>query len=82
MTGVGFPGLSVPCVSLGAMEMMPDMLLFQAVHGWCHECGDERILVPAVEEGLPGGDLCCTSCDAAVFGISLHLPERPLRRTA
>jgi hypothetical protein len=64
------------------MDMTPDMLLFQAVHGWCHECGVERILVPAVEEDLPGGDLCCTSCDAAIFGLALHTVEESLRRTA
>ena len=40
------------------------LLMLSAVTATCTDCGDERIFVPV--DGLDG-ELCCTSCDAAVF---------------
>jgi hypothetical protein len=43
-----------------------ELLMLTAVTATCRDCGDERIFLP-VEDGPPGGEFCCTSCDAAVF---------------
>lgn len=62
-------------------DSLSDVLLLRGVQAWCHECLDERILVPVVDE-LPGG-FCCTVCDTAVFSALDDLPAvAALRRTA
>ena len=37
----------------------------------CPDCGDERIMLPADENGF---ELCCTDCDAAVLVLDLTVP--------
>lgn len=38
--------------------------MLTGVSGFCHDCGDLRILVAADDDGF---DYCCTGCDAAVL---------------
>ena len=54
-----------------------DLLMLSAVLATCADCADERLFVP-VDEAGPGGEFCCTSCDAAVF--LLATTPRVLRR--
>jgi hypothetical protein len=49
------------------------LLMLSAVTATCHDCGDERVVVP-VEGGAPG-EHCCTSCDAALF-LLVGAPRR------
>jgi len=43
---------------------MDEILMLTGVSGFCHDCGDLRILVAAEDDGF---DYCCTDCDAAVL---------------
>jgi hypothetical protein len=49
-----------------------DVLTLSGVAAGCADCGAERIFVPA--DGAPLGEFCCTSCDAAVFLLTLVEP--------
>jgi len=51
---------------------MEEILMLRGVAGRCPDCGDERILMPADDDGF---DLCCTDCDAAVLLIELVTPR-------
>ena len=72
------PKLSVGSVSVVLMseqaEKMSNLLMVSGVVALCADCGDERLLVPA-DDG-PTGAYCCTSCDAAVFLVSMVGPAR------
>jgi hypothetical protein len=46
---------------------MDEVLMLFGVTGFCPDCGDERLLLPA-DDGL---DYCCTGCDGAVFLVHL-----------
>jgi len=63
------------------MDDTADVLLLHAVLAWCEDCDAEQLLVPADEDGVPGG-LCCTVCDAAVFVLPAETTSTPLRRSA
>ena len=80
-TPQAYQALSAAHATLVGMETITDVLLLKAVQAWCDECGGEQLLLPADEDGVPGG-LCCTACDAAVFVMPMAEPRLPLRRTA
>jgi hypothetical protein len=61
------------------MEDKSDLLMLSGVVAGCAECGVERVFVP-VDAGDPGGEHCCTSCDAAVFLMSFPALRRSRRR--
>lgn len=50
--------------------------MLHAVSGLCPDCGDERILLPADDDGSA---YCCSSCDCAVWLVELRgsIAERP-----
>jgi hypothetical protein len=54
-----------------------DLLMLSAVLATCGDCAGERLFVP-VDDAGPGGEFCCTACDAAVF--LLTTTPRVLRR--
>jgi uncharacterized protein (DUF983 family) len=56
-----------------------DLLMLAGVMAFCADCGDERLFVPVAH-----GELCCTTCDAAVFSVLAEaLPaQRERRRSA
>ena len=48
--------------------------------GYCPDCADDRILLPADEDGF---ELCCTDCDAAVLLIDVVCaPAESVRRAS
>jgi hypothetical protein len=51
---------------------MDEVLMLRGVHGFCPDCGDRRVLLPADDDGFC---YCCTDCDAAV--VLLELCEEP-----
>ncbi len=61
------------------MEDKSDLLMLSGVVAGCAECGVERVFVPVDEED-PGGEHCCTACDAAVFLLSIPVLRRSRRR--
>lgn len=40
--------------------------------GFCHECGDERILLPVDDDCF---EFCCTDCDAAVVLVQFSCAQ-------
>jgi hypothetical protein len=50
---------------------MDEVLMLFGVTGFCPDCGDERLLVPADEDGF---EHCCTDCDGAVLLLQLASP--------
>jgi hypothetical protein len=54
-------------------EKMSNLLMLSGVAAICADCGDECLFVP-VDEDTPGGTYCCTTCDAAVFLLSVVDP--------
>lgn len=52
-------------VSVFAMD---EVLMLRGVTGLCPDCGDERFLLPADEDGF---EFCCTDCDAAVLLVDV-----------
>lgn len=46
--------------------------MLHGVSGLCPDCGDERILLPADEDGSA---YCCTTCDCAVWLVELRGAE-------
>jgi hypothetical protein len=52
---------------------MSNLLMLAGVTALCADCGDERLFVPVDVDG-PTGEYCCTSCDAAVFLLSVIDP--------
>ena len=55
------------------VEKLSNLLMLAGVTAVCADCGDERLFVP-VDAGAPTGEYCCTSCDAAVFLLSVIDP--------
>ena len=49
--------------------------MLRGVAGFCPDCGDERLMVPADDAGF---EFCCVDCDAAVLIIELE--KRPRTR--
>ena len=45
--------------------------MLSGVVATCADCGDERVFVPTAAES---GEYCCTSCDAAVFLLTVVQP--------
>jgi hypothetical protein len=43
------------------------LLMTDGITATCVDCGGERLFVPVVDDHVPAGEFCCTSCDAAVF---------------
>jgi hypothetical protein len=72
--------LSVRCGTVGAMENKADLLMLRGVLADCADCGDEQVFVP-VDGSHPTGEYCCTTCDAAVFLVSVLAADRPRRRS-
>jgi hypothetical protein len=59
---------------------MDDLLMRWGTQGYCPDCADDRILLPADEDGF---EFCCTDCDAAVLLIDVVLaPVDSVRRRA
>lgn len=58
-----------------------DLLMLSGVLATCADCAGERLFVP-VDDAGPGGEFCCTSCDAAVFLLSGSPPARRNRSVA
>jgi len=52
------------------MDDAADMLMLSGLTAGCTDCGDERVFVP-VEDGA----FCCTTCDAAVYLVTLVDPS-------
>lgn len=50
--------------------------MLNGVSGLCPDCGDERILLPADDDGAA---YCCTSCDCAVWLVEICAPASDLR---
>lgn len=67
--GASAPKESVASGNLSDMENASDLLMLQAVSATCGDCAGERVFVP-VEDGYPG-EFCCTSCDGAVFLLTV-----------
>jgi hypothetical protein len=57
------------------MEDKSDLLMLSGVVAGCAECGAEQVFVPVDAED-PAGEHCCTSCDAAVFLLSVPVLRR------
>ena len=55
------------------VEKLSNLLMVAGVTAVCADCGDERLFVP-VDGDAPTGEYCCTSCDAAVFLLSVVDP--------
>jgi hypothetical protein len=55
------------------VEKLSNLLMVAGVTALCADCGDERLFVP-VDGDAPTGEFCCTSCDAAVFLLSVVDP--------
>jgi hypothetical protein len=55
------------------VEKLSNLLMVAGVTAVCADCGDERLFVP-VDGDAPTGEYCCTSCDAAVFLLSVIDP--------
>ena len=49
--------------------------MLTGVSGFCHDCGDVRILMAADEDGFA---YCCTDCDGAM--LLLEVAETPLHQ--
>jgi hypothetical protein len=47
---------------------MDDILMRWGSQGFCPDCADDRILLPADEHGF---EFCCSDCDAAVLLLDL-----------
>jgi hypothetical protein len=71
--------LSAGCGTVEVMENKADLLMLRGVLAGCADCGDERVFVPA-DLGDPAGEYCCTSCDAAVFLVTVLTVDRARRR--
>jgi hypothetical protein len=52
---------------------MDEVLMRFGVHGFCADCGDDRLLLPADDDGF---EFCCTDCDGAVLMLQLSTPLR------
>ncbi len=52
--------------------------MLSGVAALCADCGDERIFVPVDDDPSTPGEFCCTSCDAAVFLLTLADPAHGL----
>jgi len=53
------------------------MLMLRGQVALCPDCGDDRVMVPVGE-----GELCCTTCDAAVFAFHTVADGSLLSRAA
>jgi hypothetical protein len=62
------------------MDNKAELLMLSGVVALCADCGDERIFVPADGGEATPGEFCCTSCDAAVFLMTIA--STTARRTA
>ena len=59
---------------------MDEILMLTGVSGFCHDCGDLRLLVAADDDGFA---YCCTDCDAAVLLLEVAAtPLHEVRRSA
>ena len=54
-------------------ERLSNLLMVSGVAATCADCGDRRLFVP-VDGDASTGEFCCTSCDAAVFLLSVVDP--------
>ena len=59
--------------SISSTSRQSDLLMLSGVTAPCADCGDETVFVPVDDSPVPGG-FCCTSCDAAVFLLSVVDP--------
>jgi len=53
------------------------VLMLHSEVAMCPDCGDERVMVP-----IGDGELCCTTCDAAVFAFHTVADGSLLSRAA
>jgi hypothetical protein len=64
--GVAPATVGGPCQPRSMDKRTDELLMLTAVTATCTDCGGQRIFVP-VDDTSPGGEFCCTSCDAAIF---------------
>jgi hypothetical protein len=76
------PILSGPAGNVGSMEEPDVLLMLSGVSRPCPDCADDRVFVPADDDGS-GGAYCCTSCGAALLiDRELVVVDRRLRDSA
>jgi hypothetical protein len=56
-------------------DNLAELLMLRGVLALCADCADERLFVPTDPDD-PTGEYCCTSCDAAVFLMTVVGPAR------
>jgi hypothetical protein len=72
------PFYRVPPGFVGAVcdrEAMDELLMLRGVTGRCPDCEDERVMLPADDDGF---EFCCTDCDAAVLLVELVVADPSL----